>query len=87
MNEYNKPPLGCEPGYIHAEARAKELADAISRRICDNDFHHCKTWAEELMIQIEIAQKFKPIDIIGLTKSPKEYTFTLKQDCEDEDDD
>lgn len=68
MNEYNKPPLGCEPGYIHAEARAKELADAISRNILDGNFHYCEMWAEELQIQIEIAKKFKPIRIFGLCK-------------------
>ena len=66
--EYNKPPLGCEPATIHAEARAKELAEAISRNICDDNFHYCKHWAEELMIQIELAQKFKPIKIVGLER-------------------
>lgn len=67
-NEYTKPPLGTMPATIHAEVRAKELADAISRNILDGNFHYCKTWAEELAIQIEIAQKFMPIEIIGLDK-------------------
>lgn len=67
-NEYNKPPLGTKPATIHAEERAKDLADAISRNILADNFHHCKMWAEELAIQIEIAQKFKPIEIIGLDK-------------------
>lgn len=68
MNEYNKPPLGAEPATIHAESRAKDLADAISRNICEDNFHHCELWAEELQIQIEIAKKFKPIPIYGLCK-------------------
>ena len=67
-NEYTKPPLGTMPATIHAEERAKDLADAISRNILCDNFHYCKMWAEELAIQIEIAQKFKPIEIIGLHK-------------------
>ena len=67
-NKYTKPPLGTMPATIHAEARAKDLADAISRNILDGNFHYCKMWAEELVIQIEIAQKFEPIEIIGLDK-------------------
>ena len=77
-NEYTKPPLGTMPATIHAEVRAKELADAISRNILAGNFHYCKTWAEELAIQIEIAQKFKPIEIIGLNKRG------LRKDGEDE---
>lgn len=68
MSEYNKPPLGCEPAYIHAEARAKDLADAISRNICDGNFHYCEHWAEELIIQIQLAKRFQPIKIVGLDK-------------------
>lgn len=67
-NEYKKPPLGCMPATLHAEQRAKDLADAISRNILDDNFYYCKYWAEELMIQIEIAEKFQPIRIIGLEK-------------------
>ncbi len=67
-NEYTKPPLGETPATIHAEERAKDLADAISRNILYGNFHYCKMWAEELAIQIEIAQKFNPIEIKGLRK-------------------
>ena len=67
-NEYKKPPLGAEPATIHAEARIKDLADAISRNIRHGNFHYCKMWAEEIAIQMEIVQKFKTIEIIGLDK-------------------
>ena len=68
MNEYKKPPLGVMPAELHAEERAKDLADAISRNILYGNFHSCELWAEELQIQIEIAKKFKPIPIYGLCK-------------------
>lgn len=29
MIDYNKPPLGVKPAELHAEERAKELADAM----------------------------------------------------------
>jgi len=72
MNEYNKPPLGAEPATIHAESRAKDLADAISRNICEDKFHYCELWAEELIIQIQLAKKFKPIEIRGLQRGDTE---------------
>ena len=31
MNDYTKPPLGAAPAYIAAEARIKELGEAIVR--------------------------------------------------------
>ena len=72
MNGYNKPPLGAEPATIHAESRAKDLADAISRNICEDNFHYCELWAEELIIQIQLAKRFKPIKFIGLHKTNEE---------------
>ncbi len=72
INEYNKPPLGAEPATIHAESRAKDLADAISRNICEDNFHYCELWAEELIIQIQLAKRFKPIKFTGLLKTNKE---------------
>lgn len=72
MNDYNKPPLGAKPAELHAEERAKELADAISRNILDGNFHYCEMWAEELIIQIQLAKRFKPIKIIGLQKTNEE---------------
>ena len=72
MNDYNKPPLGAEPAMIHAESRAKDLADAISRNICEDNFYYCEMWAEELIIQIQLAKRFKPIRFTGFIKANEE---------------
>lgn len=72
MNEYNKPPLGAEPATIHAESRAIDLVDAISRNICEDNYHYCELWAEELLIQIRLAKKFKPTKFIVLNRTNEE---------------
>ena len=82
MNEYNKPPLGVMPAELHAEERAKELADAISRNILDGNFHYCEMWADELRTQIEIAKRYKAIRIIGLQKTNEETPARCEEEIE-----
>ena len=82
MNDYNKPPLGVKPAELHAEERAKELADAISRNILDGNFYYCKMWVDELKTQIEIAKRFKPIEFIGLHKTNEETPARCEEESE-----
>lgn len=74
MNDYEKPPLGVKPATLHAEERAKELADAISRNILNDRFKECSTWVEELRVQIDLARTFynPPVRIVGLRKLDEE---------------
>lgn len=72
MSDYRKPPLGAKPAGLHAEERAKELADAISRNILDGNLHYCESWAEELIIQIQLAKRFKQIIFTGFLKTNEE---------------
>ena len=56
MNDYTKPPLGAAPAYIAAEARIKELGEAIVRASVEGRNYpgHISAWAEEIMWQCEI---------------------------------
>lgn len=69
MNDYTKPPLGAPPAYIAAEARIKELADAISRASVEgrNYTGHITKWANEIIWQCGLMDKAR-IDAIEWPK-------------------
>jgi len=52
----SKPPLGVKPCYIQAEQRIKDLADAISRYANRGDYEIIKRWANEILMQCDIAE-------------------------------
>lgn len=60
MNDYDKPPIGCSPSYIPASIRIQDLADAISRHSphAEQNTGHIKKWAEEIIFQCNIIEKF-----------------------------
>lgn len=52
----SKPPLGVKPCYIQAEERIKDLADGISRYAHKGDYEIIKRWANEILMQCDIAE-------------------------------
>ena len=54
-----KPPLGVKPCFIQAEERIKDLADAISRYANRGDYEIIKRWANEILMQCDIAEMEK----------------------------
>lgn len=54
-----KPPLGVKPYFIQAEERIKDLADAISRYVNRGDYEIIKRWANEILMQCDIAEMEK----------------------------
>lgn len=63
MSEVTKPPLGAKPAAICAWSRIGELAAAIERnyQAANGNVWLCKQWAQEIVAQCEIIQRF-PID-------------------------
>ena len=52
---HEKPPIGAKPCFIAAAERIQDLADAISR--CPSTFSFVKSWANEILLQVELVEK------------------------------
>lgn len=55
----SSPPLCVKPYFIQAEERIKDLADAISRYANRGDYETIKRWANEILMQCNIAEMEK----------------------------